>query len=406
MDSPASARYGTGSALEIVQIERELQRLWKDAAESSTKSGGGPVVRACSMTLVAPCSNDLQFDHVAQVVEQTAFRQPCRAILVKVDLENDNSELEASVSTVCALGGPQQKRVCHEQIQFFASAGALANVSPAILGLLVPDVPAWLWTPCEKLLVTPMVEELSNSCDAILLDSHRFSEPFHALDRAISIARDHRANRALEFAGTTSTAGTGFGVVDLEWVRLQIYFDATASAFENPAARPILNDIQSLRIEYASHGPGSGEESHTVNLTNPRARITPALYAAWFASRLGWEMDGSHARDVGATTEMRFASRGATRRVTLVPRQDNERAGALLGIEIASTAGRVRIERHAGEEIGNIIIEPSRGRVGAKLQYRFVQFDDTEALSRALMRAPRDIAYEKVIPVAMAFSPR
>lgn len=394
----SSARYGSGAALEITQIERELQRLWKDAAESSTKSGGGPVVRACSMTLVAPCTNDIQFDHVAQVVEQAAFRQPCRAILVKVDLDNKNAEMDASVSTVCALGGPQQKRVCHEQIQLFASAGSLTTVAPSVLALLVPDVPAYIWTPCEKLLATPIVQELASSADALLLDSHRFTDPFRALDRAQSVARDHRANRAIEGSRAPADAGSGFGVLDLEWIRLQTFFDATAAAFERPAARAIVNDIQSLRIEYTVHAAAD----KTLQL---REWITPALFAGWFASRLGWEMEGHHAKITGGALEMRFERNGA-RRISLVPRKNNDRSGAILSIEIASTTRRIKIERPAGEEMGNISITDGARPPEATTQIRFVFFDDVEALSRALARAPRDLAFEAAIPIAASFAVR
>lgn len=403
MDTVSNARYASGQSLEISQIEHELQRLWKDAGESSTKTGGGPVVRACSMSLIAACSNDVQFDHVAQTVEQAAMRQPCRAILVKVDLDQRERQLDANVSTVCSLGGPQQKRVCHEQIQLLSSAGAMDSVSSTVLALLVPDVPAYLWAPCERLISSQMVEELAGHADALLLDSHRFSEPFRALERASVIARNHRANRAIESAGESLDAGHGFGVLDLEWVRLQSWFSATAAAFENSEVQKIIKDIYSLRVEYTSRNMQESSPRPPAH----RELITPALYAGWFATRLGWSRDGRAARFTPVSADLKLEKYGA-RHISLVPRVDNDRPGSILNIEITSTSGRVVIERPAGTELGTIRFDHLRDATSElpQMTARFIHFNDTEILSRALISAPRDIAFESALPVALSFAPK
>lgn len=398
----SSSRYSSGQALEVTQIERELQRLWKDAGESSTKSGGGPVVRACSMTLVAACSNDIQFDHVAKVMEQTAFKQPCRAILARVDMEQQSAAIDASVSTVCSLGAPGQRRVCHEQIQMFATAGSLISLAPSVLSLLVPDVPAYLWAPCEKLLGTELLSELSSHADALLLDSHRFSDPFRALERAVAIARDHRANRALRRAGLSRDAGHGFGVLDLEWIRLQAWFDATAAAFDLPGAGNVIQDIRSLRIEYIAKHPAGALPGSSVAFL-PRETVTPALYAGWFASRLGWGADSERPRSNGSEIEYLMDS-GGDRIITIAPSYVHDRPGSIIRVEITHGTGRIVLEKNPGVEEGRIAVE-SRGFAAAPktLTYRFSTIDDTEALSRALSRAPRDPRFEKAIPTALAF---
>ncbi|MFN0206106.1 MAG: glucose-6-phosphate dehydrogenase assembly protein OpcA [Planctomycetota bacterium] len=405
-DAVSNSRYASGQSLEISQIEQELQRLWKDAGETSAKSGGGAVVRACSMSLIAACSNDVQFEHVANTVEQAAMRQPCRAILVRVDLDQRERELEANVSTICSLGGPQQKRVCHEQIQLFSSAGAMNSVASTVLALLVPDVPAYLWAPCEKLINTQMIEELAGHADALLLDSHRFSEPFRALDRASIVARNHRANRAIESAGASLDAGHGFGILDLEWVRLRPWFAATAAAFENPEAQKIITDIYSLKIEYTSRTMQESGAAHRTAAPH-RELITPALYAGWFASRLGWAREGRNARFTPVSADLKLEKYGA-RHISLVPRFDHDRSGSILNIEITSKAGRVVIDRPAGAELGTIQFNHFKNASGALSQItaRFVHFNDTDILSQALIAAPRDIAFEDALPVALSFAPK
>jgi glucose-6-phosphate dehydrogenase assembly protein OpcA len=395
-------RYHSGSSLEIVQIERELQKLWKDAGETSSKSGGGPVVRACSMTLVAPCSNDLQFDHVAQTVEQVSVRQASRAILVRVDLDRPDRQLDAHVSMVCSAGGPQQKRLCHEQIQLFSTAGSMDGVAPTVLSLLVPDVPAYMWAPCEKLLATQMIEDLAGHADALILDSHRFSEPFKALENATRIAQNHRANRAIENAAQSLDAGHGFGILDLDWKRLDVWFDAVSTAFEPLRARNLVKDLVSVKITYTSKSSASGESTRRGGTS--RELITPALLAGWLASRLGWSAEGRVARTTPVSSDLRLEKSGA-RNISLVPRFENDRPGSILEVALTATMGTITIRRMPGAEMGSIHYDHFKPASNAppQISARLQSMNDTEALWRALSMAPRDLAFERALPVAMAF---
>jgi len=389
-----TSRLGAEGRIEVGAIERALAQLWKDSAEASTKANQGPVTRACSMTLVAPCSNAEQFEHVKSVVERFGSRQPGRAILVFVDPASEEPRIDAQVSAICSLGAPGQSRVCHEHIEIFASGPSVAAAAPAVRALLVPDVFAFLWVPCEKLLSHPLIQDLAHDADALLLDSHRFSDPLSALARADAIAREHPETRAREEQDDLEAVG-GFGVHDLEWVRLRPWFEAIASAFDAPAARKIVSEIQSLRVEFV--------ERPTQDPQVRRGVATAALLGGWFASHLGWRLEGAAKRSPSGQRELRLERQGA-RFVTLAGRDAADHAGAILAVEGRAASGRIRLERAAGSEMATIRVEAGGG--ASERQVTILAEDDLEALTRAIARAPRDHGFEKALPYALAFHGR
>ncbi len=393
------SRYQAEGTFDIGAVEQQLQLLWKDAAEESTRSGEGAVTRACSMTLVAPCSNDEQFDHVRAVVENASLRHPGRAILGRIDVHGTESRLEAQVSAVCTMGGADQKRVCHEQVILSASGDGLRVVAPAFVSLLVPDVPAYLWVPCEKLLAHELVTQVAIAADALLVDARRFSDPFGGLALCARIARDHRATRAAE----EGHGGSGFGIHDLEWIRMAPWFDAVACAFDGADARRLAQGIQTLRIDYAA--PASPDADRRARSQGGREILSAAYLAGWFASRLGWRLSGKRPESKASRTEMELASTDGVRRITLVARSENDAPGTLLEVEAASSGGRVRLERDAGAD-------RIRARVGIGgtsppiRDLRVPRLEDGLALSAALVRVPRDAGYEAALPISLALAPR
>jgi glucose-6-phosphate dehydrogenase assembly protein OpcA len=352
------------------------------------------------MTLVAPCSNDAQFEHVSKVMESVALRFPCRAILARIELGASTPKIEARASTVCSIGGPAQKRVCHEQIQVLANEGSAGAVVPTVLSLLVPDVPAYVWAPCERLLSTDLVRGLANYADAVILDSHRFSEPFVALTRARGIALDHPDNRARAESAHTSDAGPGFGILDLEWTRLQTWTAAIARAFDRPDARELLPELDRVKIELAVKDPKA---------VSKRERVTAAMLAGWIASHLGWTPASVKATRRGNAFEVPCKPEGS-RSITLTPRSAADRPGSLLRVEVSSPKGTLRVRRETEAEwctisleTGGIVKDAPPEPCGHEATARVCPIDDAEALFETLTIAPRDLPFERALPIALLF---
>ncbi|HKE01633.1 MAG TPA: glucose-6-phosphate dehydrogenase assembly protein OpcA [Planctomycetota bacterium] len=358
--SPALQRYGSGKQLDLVAIERELQQLWKSAAEASAREGGGPVTRACSMTLVAACSNDMQLQHVTRVVESVAASNPGRAILVRVDLEDAEPRLDAEVSAMCSTSGRAgQPRVCHEQVRLHASGSRIDAVASALVALLVPDVPAYVWAPCEKLLARPLVAAMAQDADALVLDSRRLSDPWTALGRAWELTLEHRGHPLRRF-----------GLHDLAWASLRPWFDAVARTLTagGPETDERVRTIERIRV------------GHVGRDGAPRESVSALLLAAWIASRLGWSSLGG--------------------RVDLVPTAGQDRPGSVTWLECVAPSGSVRLERDAKADrihCGVGVTERASG---------FRSIDDAEALGATIASAPFDSVFETALPLALELARR
>ena len=189
-------------------------------------------------------------------------------------------------------------------------------------------------------------------------------------------------------------------MLDLEWIRLQRWFDATAAAFDHEDARKLVSGPWTLRIEYVVRA-GDGVRS-------ARELITPALYAGWFASRAGWTHTGQAARVAGDSLDLRLGKQGQ-KRVTVVPKVGNDRPGSLLELEIGGTLGRVRLRREPGSDFCATTVELNRApqtNDRPERASRVAAGGDVEVLAQALATAPRDLPFDRAVPVALAFEPR
>ena len=266
----------------IAELEDELDRLWREAAappalaEARQRAGHAPlteaelapfldgaarqqaVMRACTLNLVvAGCGHEQQ--NLSQVLSEVTGRHPCRGILVlSEDGDGDagGGEPRAWASMLCHRVAPGQPEVCSEQLVLAGPATALHEMVTAIAGLLVPDMPTFLWWR-DRLPTTPAERErfghLAGAVDRVLLDSHAFDAA--GLHSAAQLMGAH--------------PGLPFG--DLNWARLTRWRAAVAHAFDPPAARPLLGRVASARISHSGEG-------------GPPAAVR--LMAGWLRSRL------------------------------------------------------------------------------------------------------------------------
>lgn len=246
-----------GQEVEIADVERELTRLWREAAQSGQASAA--LLRACALNLVvAGC--DGEPEDAAQILAEVTARHPCRAILIRTDEETAQSPAQprAWVSMVCHRGGRGQPQVCSEQVVLVAPSAALHELVASVAGLLVADLPTVLWwrgRPPQSGLEEERFDHLADVADRVLLDSMRYDAA--QLERAIQLAR---AYPRLPFG-------------DLNWARLTPWRAAVAQCFDPPAAQAVLSGLQKARIVL----PGGD-----VPVPTPAAR----LLVGWLRSRL------------------------------------------------------------------------------------------------------------------------
>jgi len=261
----------------ISEVERELTRLWREAAQSaqspSSAAGGkrqGPLMRACALNLVvAGC--DGERPDVAQIVSQITARHPSRAILLQSDDETTpgSSRPRAWVSMVCHAGARGQPQVCSELLVLAAPPAALHELVAAVAGLLVADLPTVLWwqgRPPEAGVEEERFDHLADVADRMLFDSLRWNNA--QLARSSVLAR---AYPRLPFG-------------DLNWARLTPWRASIALCFDTPAAQQMLAVLQKARIFSSRSGAaGQGDEAAQTRATAPSAAL---LLCGWLRSRL------------------------------------------------------------------------------------------------------------------------
>jgi len=239
--------------VEIGGIERELSRLWSELAHPQPGDAqAAPVLRTCTLNLVVAGCGGEQAD-VAPLLAEVAVRHPARCIVVVGDGEGERPR--AWVNITCHAAGRGQQQVCSERLILQAPAGALQQVIGSVAGLLVADLPAFLWwrgRPPASDLEKERFNRLARVVDRVVLDSASFSG-----EELAGAAELVRAYPRLAFG-------------DLNWARLTSWRAAVAQVFDPPAMQAQLASLSRARIAH----PG-GEPSAAVR-----------LLAGWLQSRL------------------------------------------------------------------------------------------------------------------------
>ncbi len=261
----------------IAEVERELTRLWREAAQPaqapSAAAGGkkqAPLLRSCALNLImAGC--DGERPDVAQILGQITARHPSRAILIQRDEDAaaNSSRPRAWASMVCHAGARGQPQVCSELLVLAAPPAALHELVAAVAGLLVADLPTVLWwhgRPPEAGVEEERFDHLADVADRVLFDSMRWNTA--QLARSSVLAR---AYPRLPFG-------------DLNWARLTPWRAAIAQCFDTPAAQEMLAGLQKARIFCSrSDAPARADEAAEATATASSAAL---LVCGWLRSRL------------------------------------------------------------------------------------------------------------------------
>jgi sulfite exporter TauE/SafE len=91
--------------VDIVEIERGLSQLWKQASETRDGDASFAVMRACSLNFIVVTNNLQEASALADVVGRVSTEYPGRIFVVTVDHTSEKSSLEAWISARCSLVG-------------------------------------------------------------------------------------------------------------------------------------------------------------------------------------------------------------------------------------------------------------------------------------------------------------
>jgi glucose-6-phosphate dehydrogenase assembly protein OpcA len=177
---------------------------------------GAGSVRAITLNLVVRTATTADAEAAAGALDRIGPTHPLRAIVAAPGAGGPR----ATVSTSC-WAGAGERQVCSERIVVEAGPDALPS---AVLSLLVPDLPVYLWWQGA---VEPVaaVAELAALADRLIVDSGEAG-----LDAVVA------------------AAGAAGAVSDLAWLELFPWREAVAALFDGAHGARALARLEGLEV--------------------------------------------------------------------------------------------------------------------------------------------------------------
>ena len=245
----------------VTDLERELTRL-RRVQNAHAIEQGHTLARASVLNLIIYAEREAHARRAAASIAELALRHPCRAIIVLADRtgrEAPAQRIEMRCHLPIADGARQ---VNYEQILVRAQGQVADRLASAVIPLLVPDLPVFLWWTGTPPTSGRTFGDLVGLADRLIVDSADAARPEIMLP---SLARLCSQARGL------------FGLTDLNWTRLTPWREIATSFFDVPAWRVFLDGITGVRVGFAVDM--DGRDIH------PSQAL---LFVGWLASRLGW----------------------------------------------------------------------------------------------------------------------
>jgi glucose-6-phosphate dehydrogenase assembly protein OpcA len=224
------------------KILKALGKVWTSLGEEERQQGKPTVLRACAMTLIVIAGDDDdRASSSTQTLTELMHSHPSRGIVLRTDKDAENG-LSARVFAQCWKPFGKAQQICCEQIEVAASPNRWADVSPTLLGIIVPDLPVVVWSRQPSLLHKP-----ADGSQSVI-------DPILTL--ASKIIVDTRGERPNEVFGRIAEwKSKGHIVGDLEWTRLTVWRETIAQVFDEPAGRAERNRIHTVEIGYGGDFP-------------------------------------------------------------------------------------------------------------------------------------------------------
>src|SRR6185503_63841 len=303
----------------VAALERELMRL-RRAQSAHARELGRPIARASVLNLIVYADREEHARRAARSIAELALRHPSRAIVVLAD-RGSREGVEQRIDMHCRLPIPDGARqVCYEQILVRAHGDVDDRLVSAVIPLLVPDLPIFLWWTGTPALGTRSFGDLLHLTDRLIVDSADFARPELTLPVIARISDEARGR---------------FGLTDLNWTRLTPWREIATAFFDVPSWRPFLEGITGIRVGFAVDM--DGRDIH------PSQAL---LLVGWLASRLGWRpLETLAPSEAGGLLFAIARKDGARIMVRVRPRFERGLSeGDIRGIRIQSTDKRQQAE--------------------------------------------------------------
>jgi glucose-6-phosphate dehydrogenase assembly protein OpcA len=187
--------------------------------------------------------------------EALAAQNPCRVITLCPTFDNENAPVTVQVSAYCPVQKSHESNlVCCEYITLRGPKKALEGVSELVQGLVIPDLPKFIWWKATPNPDQILFQAMSTISSCIILDSSYYGDPESELFKIQQLVE------------------TGINVADLNWYRLAPWQELTAAAFDPPERRTALLEMDRMEIDYEKGNPAQA-----------------LFFLGWIANRLEWQ---------------------------------------------------------------------------------------------------------------------
>jgi glucose-6-phosphate dehydrogenase assembly protein OpcA len=293
-------------------IEQALERQRAQGGDD----GGGAVVRASVANLVVVTANRPAGQRALAAVEELGARAPSRCVVLIAEPPEGRQGVRswARVVNRRPAAGPE---VVWEEVVVQTNIHP-RHLTAVVLPLLLPELPVFTWWEGTPPFDQQVFDELTSVTDRLIVDSAMFADPVADLGR---------------LAGAVGVLEPA--VTDCAWGRLTPWRELLAAPFSAPQLRPALDRVGWLRID--SVEPTAGLE-----------------LLGWFASRLGWELEGVRQSGDELAAEYRTAAGGCQARVV-----------AAIG---SANLTRVHLELQTDEGPASVRVEAPPGHLVATVE--------------------------------------
>jgi len=247
-----------GLPVEIGRIDKELGKLWEESGDTKT--------RASLINLAIYTEDPLSVGANTELISEIATEHACRALLVIANPAASAPQAKAWISAHCHLAG-KGRQVCSEQITFQLDGDLVAALPNIVFSHLDSDLPLCFWW--QGNFREPLDKKLWAWVDRLIYDSATWEDA----------ATQFPLVKKIGCLTETRTI-----LCDLNWTRLFGIRFALAQLFDHAIALAHIGSIRKVTIS-APH------------------RTTGLLLLGWFASQLGWRLQGLLGKNFFATAE-------------------------------------------------------------------------------------------------------
>jgi hypothetical protein len=371
-------------------VHKTLLRLWGELVDERRAALGRPRrdpdgawMRTRTINLIGIADDSDEADRISQTVSSLVEFFPSRSvILVRKPPATLSSGLAVKLAVEELRTSRNRTPVRFETITV-AAAGREELLGSVASPVLLPELPDFVWHPSGTFDSSPLLNEVLDITDRLIVDTANVSDP----------------SRSLRFLDSLP-GGVSDGELhlsDMAWTRLTPWRQMIAQFFDQGAAQPCLDLIDDVTITYGGRD-NSGRSGLTAGL----------LMAGWLCTRLGWRAPGEElvrARD-GWRLTLRAGQRGRSREVILMLKEAApDVAGPCLG-EVSIEAGGDNPGRFKIERVSPSSVETTSELTSTVSRVVYVRnLDDARLLSLELRVFGSDPIYHEALGFSASLWP-